>query len=265
MLVSIIIPCYNAGQYIAECLEHALTQTHRPIEIIAVDNNSSDNTLSILQDWQREHPSLLRVLEVRKQGAPAARNAGLAVAAGEWLQFLDADDLILPEKIERQVDLLSRARPQPVQIIGSYVDAHPDGKSIPRPARAAAPFDVIAFSNLGQTSANLFCRESVLAIGCWDESLPNAQDLDLIFRLLMMKEGEGVLYDPHFNTIYRHHNAGSITSRHPSLLTRNTLKVRLSHFSNLKQQHSQLFAREQALFEDMLYFAIYRAGIYDIA
>jgi glycosyltransferase involved in cell wall biosynthesis len=266
MMVSIIIPCFNVDRFISECLEHALAQTYRPIEIIAVDNNSTDNTLTILRSYEQQYPALIRVLEAHKQGAPAARNAGLAVATGEWLQFLDADDLILPRKIEKQVELLLEAgREQgPVQVIGSYVDVFPGGKEVRQTGFTPNPFSVIAFSNLGNTIANLYNRAAVLSIGGWDESLHNGQDLDLVFKLLIMKRGGGLLYDPHFNAIYRHRASDSITSQHPEVLNKNTLNVRLRHFMELKLKHPHLFFKHKALLEDMVYFSIYRVGIYDV-
>ncbi len=105
MLVSVVIPCYNVEDYIEECIHSAFAQTHKPIEVICIDNNSTDNTWQKLKQLQEKYPSLLIDKEL-KPGAPAARNKGLALSKGEWIQFLDADDLLLPEKIEHQAKLL---------------------------------------------------------------------------------------------------------------------------------------------------------------
>lgn len=105
MLISIIIPAYNVEVYIKECIHSAFAQTHKPIEVICIDNNSTDNTWQKLKQLHEKYPSLLIDKEL-KPGAPAARNKGLALSKGEWIQFLDADDLLLPEKIEHQAKLL---------------------------------------------------------------------------------------------------------------------------------------------------------------
>lgn len=76
MWVSVIIPCYNVEAYVAEALDSALAQDYPWLEVIAVDNNSTDGTLAILQTYEAQFPDKIRVLQEKKQGAPAARNTG---------------------------------------------------------------------------------------------------------------------------------------------------------------------------------------------
>ena len=102
-LVSIIIPCYNAERWLAETLESALAQTWTNREIILVDDGSTDGSLPIAQKFTARG---VQVVTQPNQGAAAARNHGLRLARGDYLQFLDADDLLAPDKIERQVRLL---------------------------------------------------------------------------------------------------------------------------------------------------------------
>jgi glycosyltransferase involved in cell wall biosynthesis len=99
-LVSIIIPAYNAEKWICECIESALSQTWRWKEIIVIDDGSKDNTLERAKSLSSE------IVVVRSQencGASAARNHGLSIAQGSYIQYLDADDLLSPEKIEWQL------------------------------------------------------------------------------------------------------------------------------------------------------------------
>jgi glycosyltransferase involved in cell wall biosynthesis len=105
MLISVIIPCYNVEAFISECVDSVLNQTYQEIEIICIDNNSSDNTWQTLIQLKNIFPHLIIDKEI-KAGACAARNKGLNIANGYWVQFLDADDLLLPKKIEHQVELL---------------------------------------------------------------------------------------------------------------------------------------------------------------
>lgn len=101
--VSVIIPAYNAAAFIVETVNSALNQTHRDLEIIVVDDGSKDGTLAALEQFG----SRIRVHQQPNGGVARARNTGVGLATGEWIAFLDADDLWLPEKIERQLALAS--------------------------------------------------------------------------------------------------------------------------------------------------------------
>src|ERR1700744_1176722 len=103
-LVSIIIPLYNAGNYISETLQSALDQTWPNKEIIIVDDGSTDNSLAIAKSFESE---FVKVLSQENKGASAARNKGLSIAKGEYIQFLDADDLLSPNKIAAQLEKLN--------------------------------------------------------------------------------------------------------------------------------------------------------------
>jgi glycosyltransferase involved in cell wall biosynthesis len=97
--VSVIIPAFNAELFIADTIRSALAQTHSDVEIIVVDDGSTDGTLERLQAFS----SRVIIQRQPNSGVAAARNSGAAVATGEWLAFLDADDLWLPNKLERQL------------------------------------------------------------------------------------------------------------------------------------------------------------------
>jgi glycosyltransferase involved in cell wall biosynthesis len=102
-LVSILIPCYNAEQWLADSVKSVLTQTWGKTEIIVVDDGSTDGSLAIAKSFKAPN---LKVIRQPNQGASAARNRALRTAQGEFIQYLDADDLLAPDKIERQVGLL---------------------------------------------------------------------------------------------------------------------------------------------------------------
>lgn len=102
-LVSIIIPVFNSQEYLAETIESALAQTWPNKEIIIVDDGSTDNSLSVAGEFKDR---CLKIFKQENKGASAARNKGLAEAKGEYIQFLDADDLLNSVKIEDQLQLL---------------------------------------------------------------------------------------------------------------------------------------------------------------
>jgi len=105
-LVSILIPCYNAEKYLEETLNSALSQTWQNIEIIVVDDGSIDNSLSIAK---RFASNKVKVISQENRGASAARNRALKEAQGDFIQYLDADDLLNPIKIEDQLLLLENS------------------------------------------------------------------------------------------------------------------------------------------------------------
>jgi len=103
-LVSVVIPAHNSQQYIAPTLDSVLAQKHRPLEILVVNDGSTDSTARIVRGYAPE----VRLIEQGQCGHPAARNAGIRAATGEFLAFLDHDDLWSPDKLERQIASFER-------------------------------------------------------------------------------------------------------------------------------------------------------------
>lgn len=103
-LVSIIIPCYNQGRYLASAVKSALAQTYKNIEVVVVDDGSTDDTAQVM-GWFADE-SRVKFLRQKNLGPSAARNAGVIACGGVFLNFLDADDSIAPEKLERQLPVL---------------------------------------------------------------------------------------------------------------------------------------------------------------
>ena len=99
-VISVIIPVYNAERYLRECLTSLVNQTFRAYEIIAVNDGSTDGSLAILRHFQKDWPQL-RVIDQENGGVSAARNVGMAAARGEYLGFMDADDTVAPNYLER--------------------------------------------------------------------------------------------------------------------------------------------------------------------
>lgn len=187
-LVSIIIPSYNCRPWIGEAIDSALSQTWRPIEVIVVDDGSTDGTA----DWASAHyGERIRVFRQSNRGAAAARNTGLASAQGEYIQFLDADDIITPHKLEIEVAYL-QAHPECAGVhsdIEHFYDQEPDRRD-PWPRRhlfrSNYPLASLVDGGIFHIQSCIFRKEWVDRVGFFDEDLPTAEDWDWILRLVQM-------------------------------------------------------------------------------
>lgn len=105
-LVSVIIPVYNSESYIGKTIESALAQTYKNFEIIIVDDCSTDLSAQIIQKYCKKYSNIYYYLQPQNQGVAVARNRALELAKGQYVAFLDSDDLWYPDKIERQLGLM---------------------------------------------------------------------------------------------------------------------------------------------------------------
>jgi glycosyltransferase involved in cell wall biosynthesis len=110
-LVTTIIPVFNRAPMLREAVASVLAQTYRPIEILIVDDGSTDDTGAVADAFAAEHPDVIRVIHQQNKGVGPAREAGRLAARGEFIQHLDSDDLLYPRKFELQVAGL-RAHPE---------------------------------------------------------------------------------------------------------------------------------------------------------
>lgn len=108
MKISVVIPNYNYTRFVAQAVRSARDQTHRPHQIIVVDDGSTDNSIAVLRALEAECGGILQVIEQPNQGVSRARNRGIEAATGDLVGFLDADDYWHPEKLARQLALLSK-------------------------------------------------------------------------------------------------------------------------------------------------------------
>ena len=99
-LVSVIVPVYNVEQFLEKCIESICCQTYSQMEIILVDDGSTDRSGAVCDEWAQKD-SRIRVIHKQNGGLSDARNAGIEIAVGSWLMFVDSDDTIAPDTIER--------------------------------------------------------------------------------------------------------------------------------------------------------------------
>ena len=178
-LVSVIIPVYNAERYLRQMLESVLGQTYSHIEVIAVDDGSTDGSLKILQ----EHSPPVQLICQHNKGSAAARNTGVTAARGQWVAFIDADDTWSVDKLERQMRAIDGFDWSHTDAIfrGGMNDGkrHSDfGGKI-----GGEVLESLACSNFISTSTVMVRRQVFLDAGGFDESLRSIQDWDLWTRI----------------------------------------------------------------------------------
>lgn len=192
-MISVIIPCYNSEEFISRAVESVLQQTYKDYEIILVDNNSTDNTHAILQDYKRKFPNVITVFYENKKGAPAARNKGLYEAQGDWLQFLDSDDELLSDKLEKQIAAAENSKAD-ILAASHYIYKISKDKTKVKILNIETDdvWKALLLSKLGSTSSFLWRRRAVLAVEGWDETKSSSQEYDLMFR--MLKKNDQLCY-----------------------------------------------------------------------
>jgi glycosyltransferase involved in cell wall biosynthesis len=210
-LVSVIIPTYNRVQRLVEAMDSVYAQTYRPIELLVVDDGSTDNTKEVTDKWRGQHVgnddfSFAYFFQENKGGG-AARNLGLVESHGEFIQFLDSDDVLAPSKISEQVRVFSVCDSRSA-IYGSWrffkdtqdhikmYDAHLQHNKI------NALRDWLGGGFVPSHSL-LWRRNDIAHIGPWDESLAADQDGDFAMRFLL--NGGTLVFCPSAWVYYRQH------------------------------------------------------------
>ena len=252
---TVIIPCYNVEAYIHECLDSVALQGDVVQHIYVVDNNSTDDTVDKVRRWQNGNPtSPLTLLSQTKPGAPAARNLPLSRVETKWIQFLDADDLLLPGKIESQL----RQFPNADVICASAKHLATDGSE-----RTSTPqLDVrlgLIKGEIGNTCANLFSASSIQAIQGWNETLKSSQEYDLMFRI--WETGATFEMDLTPRALIRERHSGQISQRDPKKKWQQIIDLRIrmleSFTAGKALDEAELREAHQLLYDHLLVLAVY--------
>jgi glycosyltransferase involved in cell wall biosynthesis len=210
--VSVLIPCRNGAAYIAETLTSALHQTLPPLEIIVVDDGSTDGSREIVAGYGER----VKLLSNTGRGASAARNHAASAAQGEFLQFLDADDLLEPSALEARVAALQQSGADVAvsdwcritEQSGVWGTASTVSGRLPAPD---VPADVQILCGFWAPPAAILYRRSVCErIGAWRESLPVIQDAR--FLLDAARVGGRFVHVDRLGARYRQHASGSLST-----------------------------------------------------
>ncbi|PSB10031.1 glycosyl transferase [Pleurocapsa sp. CCALA 161] len=186
--VSVIIPAYNGDRYLAEAIDSVLQQTYQDYEIIVVDDGSTDHTAQVAQQYGKA----VRYLTQTNQGVAASRNLGLAAALGDYIAFLDQDDILLLDKLSSQTALLDRD-PDLGMVNSGWQIYRENSISDRQDAAAAAvkPWEQIPQLTSADLiiwkpvflGAMLFRRNWLERVGGFNTSLEQTPDVDLVMRL----------------------------------------------------------------------------------
>lgn len=206
-LVSTIIPVFNRPRLLEEAVGSVLAQTYRPIEIILVDDGSTDETPAVIEEIRRDLPKQVRVVTMDNAGPGCAREAGRQIARGEYIQYLDSDDLLLARKFELQVQGLSR-HPECKVAYGMTRYRHMDGSVEPSPwkrtgERIANMFPSFLESRWWDTPNPLYRRSICDVAGPWS-NFTVEEDWEYDCRVAAV--GAPLFYVPHYVCEVRDHD-----------------------------------------------------------
>lgn len=231
-LVSIIIPCFNAEKWLREAIDSCLKQTYTNLEIIVIDDGSTDRSLDLIKSygdriiWESQP----------NRGGCAARNRGFDLSSGDYIQYLDADDYILPEKIKKQVAGLIEKGTDVIYSDWRYQRHLPDGTAFLDEINRCGPKADFLESLLSDDAwiapmALLFTRDAVIRSGRWDESLKTGQDRDFFISVAM--SGCRFDYQPGCDSVYRRY--GNVT-----VSTSSKQRWRDGHFRVMEKAETKL-------------------------
>lgn len=201
-LVTAVIPVYNCARFVREAITSVLNQTYQRLEAVIVDDGSTDATPEVLDEFD----DVVRRIRTPNRGVSSARNTGIAAARGEYIAFLDADDVWLPEKVSQQMDLLRRRPEVALAYSGMHLideDSHFRGRVEAPPPEAALRNTLLLerpFMSVAQTG--IVRKDVTEALGGFDERLSTSADCHFACRVAARHPVDAV---PHPLTLYRVH------------------------------------------------------------
>lgn len=182
-LVSVVIPVYNREKTIVRAVKSVLNQTYKNIEVIIVDDCSSDNSRVVIENAFSENNNVRYICLEKNSGACVARNRGVQLSKGKYVAFLDSDDAFLPNKIEKQISCLCETNAQ--LCATDYIRYRKDGSEEivkTKPGSQEEVYNELLYCNFITTGTLLGYKECFVEVP-FDESLPRYQDWDLVLRL----------------------------------------------------------------------------------
>jgi glycosyltransferase involved in cell wall biosynthesis len=238
-LVSVVVPVFNRQTLVRRALDSILSQTYRAIEVVVVDDGSSDHTAQVVGECAKRDGRVRLVRHDCNRGAPAARNTGISASEGSYVAFVDSDDEWLPPKLAKQMEVFQRG-PEAIGVVHcGYRKQYEDG----RPSEdfcfdLSGEVHAAILGNYGlQTSTLLVKRDCFTIIGGFDERLRSCQDWDMCIRL-----AKHWLFDyvPEVLSIYHMHGGPTISD---NLMCRVKAHLRVRDRCRVRRGSSSLASR----------------------
>lgn len=183
VLVSVIIPTYNRAKFLPRAIESALSQIYENIEIIIVDDCSPDDTESIVKAYQKKHKNIFYYKNKENAWPCFSRNRGIAQAKWEYINFLDDDDSIRPDKLKKQVELFDRSDDK-VEVISCHVAYHrSDITMIKKNTKSWNIFKDLLQSYCVSATHSMLIKKTALEKSQYDPHLPSWQEYDLMLQI----------------------------------------------------------------------------------
>jgi glycosyltransferase involved in cell wall biosynthesis len=183
-LVSVIIPAYNAGKYIGEAIDSVLSQTYKNIEVIIINDASTDNTLDVIKNYRGKDKRIRIFDNIKNMGIGMNRARGLELAKGEYICWQDADDISLPSRISHQVGFLIDHKD--VGVVGGFIQFFNEkGDGV---VRRYEQFDVALRSKIFRYNpvaqpASMSRAEVYRQVGTYNSDYVVCEDLEMLFRI----------------------------------------------------------------------------------
>lgn len=258
-LVSVVLPSYNRAHLLPRAIDSVLAQSYRNLELIVSDDASTDNTATVVSAIRDPRLRYLRCDS--NGGAGHARNRGLALARGALLAFQDSDDEWAPHKLERQVEALMTAAADVGMVCCAYRKRYRGQDAgeklyLPDAASIAGDCEHVLLGGFHYiTPTWLMRRECLDTAGLFDETLPNREDWELIFRVIPRWR---IVVLPEI-LVTKHETAGSLEENHRACITSYTMileryrerwhrhpSLRAIHYRNMARAHAALDEPRQA-------------------
>jgi len=253
-LVSIVVPVYNQEWCLTDTLVSVAAQSYRPLECIIVDDGSTDRTPEIIKDFAERHRSDFAIKAIRKEngGVQRARNRGIEESCGEFIQVLDGDDMLSPNKISSQVSFLNSEEGARSDVVyGDSTWLIDDGvKTTPGDTVGLGREEDFLVSLLNHNTFNTpfayLCRRSAVErVGRWDPSLRINEDVDYWSRMACL--GLRFTYLPVNTGLYRRHNKPRMSEQHVRIRAEDTLRIYKSIYRMLEENKQFTPQRRRAL------------------
>lgn len=241
--VSIILPSYNKKKYIPETISSVLQQTHQNIELIIIDDNSTDGTRGYLHELQKKegcNPKIKVIINNENLGANHRRNQGLGLATGEYVIFLDADDILAQTCVEQRVSVMRKSSDIDFAVfaMGIFVKKPGDNK-ISWASHSKKPLvDFLRHELPWQTMQPIWKKDVVLKTGGFDEAFQRLQDVEFHTRVLFDENVKFKLFPTIIDCYYRIDEDRKNYDMYNFLLMRTKSSIQYyNKYNNLSQQH----------------------------